>query len=709
MIRKKGNVYKIDTPNTSLVLSTERGVAEVLYYGKLLKAPFEPAAVTDDLSHCRKVFSETGKTDFREPQLRIELSDGSVATDFVLSRIKRGERPSMGDLPASYGEGETLRLEFFDEYARLRYYLAYTVYPDTDVICVTSEIVNCGKKSVRIQKAASLQLDLAGEGFTVVTYDGSWGAERQRHEHTLVAGVFVNESNAGSSSPFHNPFLMLKREGEVYATNLVYSGNHRETVETNSFLQTRLLTGISDVGFCWEVLPGESFVTPEAVMVYAPDEDGVACQMHAFVSEHVIRGKWKRKERPVLYNNWEGTTFAFTREKILSLADRAALMGAELFVLDDGWFGHRDDDHSSLGDWFDYEAKTGGIASLADAIRAKGLKFGIWVEPEMISEDSELFAKHPEFAMKPLRKAGTKMRNQLLLNLADKQVQNYVVRAVSHVIQETKAAYVKWDYNRFFTDPYGKGIASGEYCHRYMLGLYSVLSRLVEKFPSVLFESCASGGGRYDPGMLCFMPQTWASDNTDARERYRIQQGTLQAYPKSTMGAHVSASPNQQSGFLSTLETRFNVASAGVLGYELDLAELTDEELSLIQRQIEFYQANRELLQFGTYYRLDERSGLGGFITVSPDRTKAIAVITANERVTGRGGYAYTLKGLDPSVTYSVTTREQQGYEGTESFLASGETLMNAPLYRPDIMGDRENRFNSIFSRMLVLKKVSMR
>ncbi|MBO5526056.1 MAG: alpha-galactosidase [Clostridia bacterium] len=712
MIRRKGNVYKLDTPRTSLVIDTERE-PELLYYGASLRSQPDYSIVRSERDFAgndmpRTLFSSFGSNDFRECGIRVVLSDGSKATHFSFRKVKRMPRPETG-MPLAYGEEETLRFEFTDEYAKLRLCLYYTVFADVDAICVLTELTNLGKKPVHIRKISSLELNLWGDGFVFSTFDGSWGNERQRHDSPVTSQLFVNESRTGTSSPFHNPFVMLSREGEVYSFNLIYSGNHKESVEGNASRQVRFISGISDAFFDWELGAGETFYAPEAVMVYAKTEDENTEQMHRFVSEHIVRGRYQKKERPVLVNNWEGTYFNFTRERILEIAKKTAEIGAELFVLDDGWFGRRDDDTSSLGDWFDYEEKTGGIASLAEEVRNMGLKFGIWVEPEMISPKSELYEKHPEFAMKPVKTSGTLIRSQLMLNIADKSVQNYIVRSISKVIAETKAAYIKWDHNRYMTDPYGKDIPSGEYEHRTILGLYSILSRLVEKFPLVLFESCASGGGRFDLGMLSFMPQTWTSDNTDARERYDIQRGTSYGYPPCTMGAHVTASPNHQSGHASPIETRFNVACGGLMGYELDPTKCTEEEIAVIKKQISFYKKYRELFCFGTFYRLDPKDGGEGFMFVSPDKAQAIVVGVVKNKVTARNHYRLRLKGLDPSFNYSVKTREQSNYKEELSYVAGGDLLLQSGIQMQDIFSDTENQCNSLYTRMYVLKKISSR
>ena len=495
---------------------------------------------------------------------------------------------------------------------------------------------------------------------------------------------------------------MAENERGVYAFNLVYSGNNKEIFEADNTCITRVLVGINDFMFDWALAPGEEFVAPEAVMCFAPDEDEMSLRMHAFVSEHIVRGKWKKKERPVLVNNWEGTYFDFNEEKLLAIATAAKEIGAELFVLDDGWFGKRDSDNCSLGDWYDNEEKTGGgLAQLAEKIRALGLSFGIWVEPEMISEDSDLYRAHPNYAMKVPGRTPRRWRNQLVLNMADEKVQNYVIRAISDVISRSGADYVKWDFNRNFTDCYGKGIAGGEYFHRYMLGYYRVVSKIVKKFPFVLFEGCAGGGGRFDLGNFCFFPQYWTSDDTDARERVAIQSGSSYGYPQTVMGAHVSACPNHQTGNTNPLHVRFNVACGGVLGYELDPTKFTPAEKEEVKAQIAFYKENRKLLQFGDHYRLSS-PGVEGFMTVSKDKASAIAVVNVMENLPFAPFHTVRFKGLNPSAVYEVSAVGRE-----ESFTAGGDILTEGDFPLKDMIDYEEVQKNSgcLLSRMFLFRK----
>ena len=717
MIRRKGNIYKLDTPNTTLLITTEGGKAEYLYYGKkltqsIVDTAFLRVAGDNFIGRTLPLVSTFGEIDSGQTGVRCSFADGSFAMRFAFVRAKLTEKPDLSPLPSALTDeknSKTLCMEFVDEASKLRLLIYYTVFADCDAIAVSSKLVNGGRKDVFVHNLPSLQLDLRGDGYEMVTFRGGWADERNRCVTPITGGAaIINESRIGSSSHYANPFVEIKKEGTVYAFNLIYSGNHKEVAESNRIPRTRVMVGMNDFMMRKKLAPSEEFVSPEAVMCFGQTEDETTAAMHDFVNNHILRGKWKDKERPILINNWEATYFNFNQEKLLALADEAAALGIELFVLDDGWFGKRDTPDCSLGDWVDYKEKTGGLATLAENVRSRGLKFGIWLEPEMISENSELYRKHPEYAMKIPGRDPLRMRWQLMLNLADPNVQKYVIRAVSAVITETKAAYVKWDYNRYMSDCFSKDFPGGEYFHEYMKGLYTILAKLTEKFPSVLFESCAGGGGRFDLGMLCYMPQTWTSDDTDARCRMHIQSGTSYGYPQSAMSCHVSASPNHQTGNASALETRFNVAMSGAFGYELDATKLTDAERDTIKKQITFYKKHRKLLQFGKMYRLGSAFGgeTSGFICVNETKTQAIACLTV-DRKWGYHTPVITLKGLDSDTMYELSYRKQDNYSTEPTFVAGGDLLMNGGIALADFYADSsaERSANSLFTRCLVIKK----
>ena len=435
-----------------------------------------------------------------------------------------------------------------------------------------------------------------------------------RNDHNVVCGKIVNASVTGTSSNRANPFVMLapaettEDAGDCFGFNLIYSGNHYEACEYNAFGKLRLVSGINPMGFSYQIGVGESFESPEAVMTYSPDGyNGMSQNMHAFVRECIVRGTWKKKERPVLLNSWEAAYFDINERKLLKLAKAARDVGIELFVMDDGWFGERNDDKTSLGDWYVNPKKLpDGVSGLCKKINDLGLSFGIWVEPEMINVESNLYKEHPDWTMDIPGKNHAEGRNQRMLDLANPEVVDYMIASMSNLFASANIAYVKWDMNRIVSDCYSKYLPAkrqGETMHRYVLGLYRMMDELTKRFPEILFEGCASGGNRFDLGILCFFPQIWASDNTDAVYRVNGMNGYSYGYPMSVMGAHVSSCPNHQTLRTTPLETRFAVAAFGVLGYECNLCDMKKEDLEEIRKQIALYKEWRNVLQYGTFYR----------------------------------------------------------------------------------------------------------
>ena len=578
-------------------------------------------------------------------------------------------------LPSSYCDGgncETHRFTLEDSAACLRVRLFYAAFYESDVIACHAEYENLGSEPVSLVRAMSAQLDLPDAAFDFITFTGAWANERQRQDKPLSTGVYVNDSKQGASSSRANPFVMLKRrgadehQGECYAFNLVYSGNHAEIVEATHFGKTRLLLGINPFAFRWLLAPDKTFTAPEAVMAFSAEGlGGVSRCMHRFVRHNIVRGVWKERERPVLINSWEGTGMDFDERKLLSIAKVGAELGAELFVMDDGWFGTRNDDTQALGDWVINPKKLPhGLDGLQKRLRALGLDFGIWVEPEMVSENSALFRAHPDWAVRQPGRTPCLGRNQLVLDLCRKEVREYLVDAMTRVFSAAEISYVKWDNNRNFSDAYSSVLPperQGEFFHRYMLGLYAVLSELTARFPNILFESCASGGNRFDLGMLCYMPQTWTSDNTDPMCRLTIQDGTSYGYPLSTLGAHVSASPHQSTLRQTPMETRFNVASFGLLGYEMDLTELTPFDRKCIAAQVAYYKAHRRLFQFGTFYRVrtPEHDNRPVWLVVSEDRREAIACLFQFRAEPAHTQDILRLTGLNDALLYEIEGRAQ--------------------------------------------------
>ncbi len=689
-------ITHIDTKNTSLILSVgEDGRLVCLHYGAKLKTRQDYSALMEKknvpygdmvaadrdnpnlgLEDVCLEASAPGRGDFREPMVSFLRDDGAAMADFrFLSHETLPGKPPIPGLPSSYaGESpvETHVFELADASAGLHVKLYYTAFYDCDVIARRAEYRNGSGLPMTLSRAMSAQLDLPLRDWRMVSFTGAWANERQWAERALCTGVFINDSKQGASSSRANPFGMLlapeasEESGACYGYNLVYSGNHAEVAEQTHFGKTRLLLGINPFGFSWRLEPGEVFFAPEAITAFSElGAGGVSRCMHRFVRNHIVRGEWKNKPRPVLVNNWEGTWMDFDERKLLSIAKIGAELGAELFVMDDGWFGARDNDARGLGDWFVNTKKLPhGLDGLQKRLAEMGLAFGIWVEPEMVNENSDLYRMHPDWAVRFPGVEPCLGRNQLILDLTRPEVRNYIVNSMTRIFQSAEISYVKWDNNRNFSDCFTPSLPparQGEFLHRYMLGLYEILAILAERFPHILFESCASGGNRFDLGMLCYMPQTWTSDNTDPLCRVSIQGGTSYGYPLSTMGAHVSASPSQSTLRRTQVETRFNVSAFGLLGYEMDLTELTPFDKSCIKEQIAFYKAHRELFQFGVFYRTDLRDDFGRCLwqVVSEDQKEASALFFEPTAEPSHPQDILLLKGLDPELEYQVEGRKQ--------------------------------------------------
>ena len=638
MINVKDGVFSLVTPNTSYIFREgECGIPEHLYYGRRmddfdadLLSGRQVVKICDAtgydkdhrllfLDNLMTEFSTEGRGDYRLPSVRVTYDRGHSVLDFAFDSysIEKGI-PSIEGLPTAIGDGyETLIITLRERVLPLTLKLLYSVSDECDVIVRSTSIQNVGKDDVYIESLASLQLDLPSPEWNLITLDGAWARERFIHDMPLREGIHINGSRNGASGAFHNPAVALRSpgatefSGDVYGFNLIYSGNHQESVELSPYGRVRVLSGINPDTFRWCLGSGETFSSPEAVMVYSSSGlNGMSAQMHSFVRSQIVRGYWKDRERPILINNWEATGYDFDEKKLIELADTAVKEGIELFVLDDGWFGKRNDDTTSLGDWFvNREKLPSGIRSLSDGIHSRGMMFGIWVEPEMVSEDSELFSSHPDWRISIEDRACGIGRNQYVLDWTREDVTSYMTDVISRVIEESRADYVKWDMNRFLSDFNSSGdYYMGEFFHRYVLGYYRVMKALTERFPEVLFEGCASGGNRFDLGVLCYSPQIWTSDDTDVLMRQYIQNGTSLFYPPSVMGCHVSASPNGQTLRISSIDDRFSVAAFGVLGYELDLTKLSGDELDAISRQVEFYKEYRRLFQYGEFFRIGNYS-----------------------------------------------------------------------------------------------------
>jgi alpha-galactosidase len=616
-----------------------------------------------------------GIGDFRVPALVVEQADGSSALDprFVSHRVFAG-KPAIPGLPStyvqSYEEAETLEILLLDTPASLEIRLFFTIYKDRPLVTRSARVRNVGSGPVTVECGMSAALDLPDSDWEFVHLSGAWARECEVRTRRLETGYQSIGSLRGASGHQHNPFLLLKRgstteeSGEAYGLSLVYSGNFLAEAEVDSFETTRLRIGVNPDGFSWFLDPGAEFCTPEAILVYS--EAGVGAlsdAFHGLYRDRLARGVWRDAPRPIVLNNWEATYFDFDEPRLLEIAAAAQKLGVEMFVLDDGWFGRRDSDASSLGDWTANRDKLpGGVEGVARQIEATGLRFGIWIEPEMVSQRSQLFADHADWAVGTPSRPRTEGRNQLVLDMSRREVVDHLFGVLSDLLGRAPISYVKWDMNRNITEPFSPSLPAnrqGEFFHRYILGTYELYERLTRAFPQVLFESCASGGGRFDPGLLSFAPQAWTSDDTDAIERLRIQWGTSLCYPVSSMAAHVSAVPNHQTGRITPLATRAAVAFFGILGYELDPVALSDEEREAVASQIAYYKARRELFQRGRLVRL--RSPFAGdgnetaWMTVSPDLLRAVVGHYRVLNRPNRGSSRLRLRGLDPKASYRVS------------------------------------------------------
>lgn len=626
-----------------------------------------PHIFLDDV--CLEV-STVGKGDMKDPLVVLEYEDGSNSSDFryVSHRIEEGNvNPEC--LPNALGGNQSLIVTLQDRNSEVMMEVIYTLYEDTDCITRYNRLINGNSETIKVKRLMSLQLDSYESEWKVSTFHGEWAREMGRTEVLIQQGKLVSESMTGNSSNKANPFVMFSERnaneynGDVYATNLIYSGEHREVFEACGHSKMHMLTGINPDSFEWVLEKGACIDSPVAVMTYSNEGyEGISKHMHAFVRKHIVRGNWKDKDRPVLLNSWEANYFNISEKGLLNLAKVAKDTGVELFVMDDGWFGKRNQDTCSLGDWKENKSKLpNGLEGLGQKIHDMGLMFGIWVEPEMVNEDSDLYRKHPEWAVRIPGKHHSLGRNQMVLDLSKTEVQDYLIEILSDVFTRSKVDYVKWDMNRHMSDAYSiqATYAQSEFKHRYILGLYHVLEVLVQRFPDILFEGCASGGNRFDLGMLCYMPQIWASDNTDALCRSMIQNGYSYGYPQSVIGAHVSDCPNHQTLRVTPLKTRFAVAMAGLLGYELNLCDLSKEELNEIKEQIKLYKKFRHTLQFGQLYRLKDtmytkplETDLVRWNIVSKDKSEAVGIVVQNLSVANYAHHRFKSRGLDDDKIY---------------------------------------------------------
>ncbi len=715
-------VFHLQAVDTSYVFQVyKNGYLAHLYWGRkirsvnpdnllvLMDRSFSPNHDLQDKSYSLDTLPQEypsyGNTDLRTPAYSIQLENGSTITDlrYVSHRIIKGKPPLEG-LPATYveseEEAETLQVELVDSLIGLKAILSYTVFENYNVITRNIRFINEGNTNLKILRALSMSVDFNNSDYDFMHLSGSYARERHIERRALASGNQSVESRRGASSHQHNPFIALlskdadEEHGEVYGFNLCYSGNFLAQAEVDQYKTTRVSMGINPFDFSWLLEPKESFQTPEVIMAYSSNGIGeMSRTYHKLYRTRLCRGEYKEKSRPILINNWEATYFDFNAEKLESIAKVGKELGIELFVLDDGWFGKRDNDKSSLGDWVvDSKKLPNGLKDLAERINKLGLKFGLWFEPEMVSPDSDLYRAHPDWCLHVPNRSRSEGRSQLILDLSRKEVCDYIIKSVCNILSSAPIDYVKWDMNRHMTEIGSAALPAErqrETAHRYMLGLYRVMDEITAAFPKVLFESCSGGGGRFDPGILYYMPQTWTSDNTDAVERLSIQYGTSIVYPASTMGSNVSAVPNHQVHRSTPLKMRGDVAMSGNFGYQLDLTKLTESEKKQVKTQVDSYKEIRELIQFGNMYRLLSpfEGNDTAWMFVSEDKNEAFAAYFRILAETNAPTNRLKLRGLDPNKDYYI-----EGEEG----IYGGDELMYAGLNIPELQGD----FQSIVWRI---------
>lgn len=705
----QSGLYHLRNDRVSYIMAVmPENVLAHIYFGKRLEHINADAALRHAGSRDTKSFAVQecgldrlpqeypafGLGDQREGAVSIENADGSVCADFrfVSADILNG-KPALQGLPSTFGENcKTLCVRLADGCTSVQAELLYTIFDDCDAIARSVRIINGTEHAIKITKAMSLSMDLADDQWELITLNGAWARERSVYRRALMPGFQGVSTQCGASSLQQSPFMALARSetteqcGEAMGVSLIYSGNFTAKTAVYQNRTARVSIGINNADFAWTLEPGEMFQTPEAVLVYSTDGlNGMSRSFHDLWKAHLLPRKWVNAHRPVLLNSWEAAYFDFDEEKLVRIAQSAAEAGVELFVMDDGWFGHRDDDTTSLGDWYvDKKKLPGGLERLSERIRAQGIRFGLWMEPEMISPDSDLYRAHPDWALHIPARESITARHQLTLDLSREDVQAYVYQVVAETLRASKASYLKWDMNRNFSNIGSAKLDADhqrELPHRYMLGLYAVLGRLVRDFPEVLFEGCASGGGRFDPGMLYYVPQFWCSDNTDALCRCQIQYGTSYFLPPSTMGSHLSAVPNHQTGRVTPIETRFAVALDGCFGYELDPGKLSEEDRQAMKQQVRFALDTETIRLQGDFYRLLSpfKGNDTAWIAVSKDQNAAVFTYVRGLALANEGPLLVKLCGLDPQKIYTVVeTGETYG----------GDELMYSGILCPTGRGD---------------------
>ena len=702
---EKNKVFHLQTKNSSYVFELCGDyIITHLHYGKKLNTikgieynneGKVPALYNVDFGYEKEDISSEvlpqeypvyGSPDLRKPAFHATYTDGSRITKmkYVTHKIYAG-KPKLNGLPSVYtesdSEAETLELWLKDDKTGLKFILKYTTIDEFDAITRSVELVNEGKENININSVMSMNIDFSDDDFDFIHLHGAWARERHIERVPLVHGTVKTESRRGASSHHHSPFFALAKKdttekfGEIYGFSLVYSGNFEAGVEVDSYKTARAFMGINSFDFNWLLKPGESFTAPEVVMVYSDCGMGeMSRKFHKLYRTRLARGYWRDKVRPILINNWEATYFDFNEEKLLELAKAAKKAGVELLVLDDGWFGKRDIDNCSLGDWYvDKKKLPNGLDGLANKLNEIGMKFGLWFEPEMVSPDSDLFRSHPDWCLHVNGRGKSLGRNQLILDLSREDVCDYILETLTKVLSEANIEYIKWDMNRNMSEIGSELLPpekQAETAHRYMLGLYGILEKLKERFPKLLMEGCAGGGGRFDAGMLHYFNQYWTSDDTDPVERFYVQHGTSLVMPSAFMGAHVSAVPNHQTGRTTPFKTRGITAMCGQFGYELDVTKLSEEEISAMHDQVEIYKEVRQTILFGEMYRL--LSPFEGdkiaWEYISEDKNNVVFCYFVKSTMPAMPAKYVRLEGLDENADYVL--------RGTDKVF-NGSVLMN--------------------------------
>ncbi len=710
---EKDKIFHLNNGRISyLFYIMESGQLGHLYFGKALRVegsylhmaekahrPMTTYIREGDLytsyEHLRQEYPCFGTSDYRYPALEVQGGDGSCICklEYQGYEIIKGKK-SLDGLPATYteedGEAETLEIRMKDAWRNLEAVFSYSIFRDVDAIARSVRFFNCGEEDLFINRAMSMSVDMPDADYQSIQLSGAWARERFIKVRELETGVTSVSSMRGNSSHQHNPFLALKRKdatehrGDVYGFSLLYSGNFLAQAEVDNYQVLRMMIGINPFGFRWKLEPQNVFVAPEAVMVYSKEGlNGMSRQFHRLYRTRLARGYWRDRERPVLINNWEATQFHYVEADLLQFARKAKECGIELFVLDDGWFGRRNDDKRGLGDWkANREKLPEGIEGLAKKVGQLGMKFGLWFEPEMVNKDSDFFRDHPDYILQTPGRSISHGRNQYVLDFSRKEVVDAIYRQMHKLLSEAEISYIKWDMNRSISECYSAAYPSdrqGEIFHRYILGVYDLHERLIQDFPKLLIESCSSGGGRFDAGMLYYAPQGWVSDDSDAIERLKIQYGTSLCYPLSCMGAHVSACPNEQVGRMTPIETRGDVAYTGAFGYELDLNKLNAEEIETVKKQVVFYKKNRTLFSKGDFYRLLSpfEGNFAGWEVAEPDGSRALVTVVRILSETNGPYRRLPLYGLLEHQEYHVQGRYH-------SYDAYGDELMQYGLMLED-------------------------